>query len=420
MKKIAIITARSGSKGLPNKNILNLCGKPLIAYSILAAIESNQFEEVIVSTDSLEYKEISEKYGAHVIMRDEKLASDTATTFDVLKDLINNKIKIEFDYFALLQPTSPLRTKEHIIEAVSKFEKNYSNFDFLVSVHIADKTSELVKRIDEDESLKYFDVDYSNYNRQRYKEYSPNGAFFIGKPNEYLEQGHFYGSKSIAYLMDESSSVDIDSINDFELAIVLMNKRNKKINNQVFVKNRINEKIEEFSKQSDITLIGHSILDNWDINELNGMKVSNYGIGGITSDEYYKYILSENKIKGFGKYCFLMFGTNDIIFDEDFSIISKNINKCLEYIKQKTPNTKLVFILTTKVNARIDRNNKVIGDLNEYLKNSLKNVDEFVEIKELEDKYGNLDLKYTIDGLHLNKDGYEVLKSVLERQLKDN
>ncbi|EJB4141353.1 acylneuraminate cytidylyltransferase, partial [Escherichia coli] len=87
-KKIAIIPARSGSKGLPNKNILMLFDKPLIAYTIEAAIKSELFEKVIVSTDSCEYKDIALRHGAEVIMRDKSLASDTATSYMVVKDVL--------------------------------------------------------------------------------------------------------------------------------------------------------------------------------------------------------------------------------------------------------------------------------------------------------------------------------------------
>ena len=99
LKKIAIIPARSGSKGLPNKNILMLLDKPLIAYTIEAAIKSNEFQRVIVSTDSLEYKEISEKYGAEVILRDDYLANDKATSFMVIEDVLKKNKNRKFRLF---------------------------------------------------------------------------------------------------------------------------------------------------------------------------------------------------------------------------------------------------------------------------------------------------------------------------------
>lgn len=226
MRKIAIIPARSGSKGLKNKNIINLCGKPLMAYSIEAAVKSKIFDRTIVSTDSREYGSIAKKYGAEVMYRTEELSNDTATTFDVLKDLLN-RLDTEFDYFVLLQPTSPMRTNKHILEAVSKFELNYQAFDFLVSVKEAEHAGVLVKPIEKDESLKHFDTDFSNYKRQSYKEYSPNGAIFMAKPAAYLEQKHFFGAKSLAYMMNKQDSIDIDDELDYEFACLCMNKKLK-------------------------------------------------------------------------------------------------------------------------------------------------------------------------------------------------
>ena len=224
MKKVAIITARAGSKGLKDKNIIDLCGKPLIAYSIEAAIESKAFDRVIVSTDSKKYGKISEKYGAEVIYRDERLAGDNVPTFDVVEDLLS-KLNNDLDYFVLLQPTSPMRTYKHICEAITLFENNYDNFDFLVSVKKSEVSSVLIKEIDEDNSLKNFNIDFSNYKRQNFQEYTPNGALFFAKPRCYLLQRHFFGERSLAYKMTDVDSIDIDDKLDYELAKVCMIKR---------------------------------------------------------------------------------------------------------------------------------------------------------------------------------------------------
>lgn len=218
MNKIAIITARSGSKGLKDKNIIDFCGKPLMAYSIEAAIQSGVFSRVIVSTDSEHYAEISRQYGAEVMMRGEALSNDKATTFMVLEDILKNKLTEKIDYFVLLQPTSPLRNASHIKEAVTKFENKIDVFDFLVSMKEAEHPKVLVNPLGEDGSLKYFDIDYSNYRRQGYKDYTPNGAIFLAKPEAYLEQKHFYGEKCLAYIMSAEYSVDIDSYFDLVVA----------------------------------------------------------------------------------------------------------------------------------------------------------------------------------------------------------
>lgn len=218
MKRIAIIPARSGSKGLKDKNIIDLCGKPLIAYSIEAALETSLFDHVIVSTDSEHYAEIAQHYGAEVMMRGEALSNDKATTFMVLEDILKNRLQESIDYFVLLQPTSPLRTSKHITEAIEKFESKIEHFDFLVSMKEAEHAKVLVNPIDDDESLKYFDTDFSNYRRQGYKDYSPNGAIFIAKPDSYLEQKHFFGAKALSYIMSAEDSVDIDGALDLIIA----------------------------------------------------------------------------------------------------------------------------------------------------------------------------------------------------------
>lgn len=225
MKRIAIIPARSGSKGLKDKNIIDLCGKPLIAYSIEAALETGLFDHVIVSTDSEHYAEIAQHYGAEVMMRGEALSNDKATTFMVLEDILKNRLQESIDYFVLLQPTSPLRTSKHITEAIEKFESKIEHFDFLVSMKEAEHAKVLVNPIDDDESLKYFDTDFSNYRRQGYKDYSPNGAIFIAKPDSYLEQKHFFGAKALSYIMSTEDSVDIDGALDLVVAKEIISYR---------------------------------------------------------------------------------------------------------------------------------------------------------------------------------------------------
>lgn len=221
MKKVAIIPARSGSKGLADKNIIDLCGKHLIGYSIEAALKSGIFERIIVSTDSEKYRDIAEMYGAEVMMRGETLSNDTATTYMVIEDILS-RLETTPDYFVLLQPTSPMRNENHIKEATTKFEEKYEQFDFLVSMKEAEHANILVKPIAEDGSLKNFDTDFSNYRRQGYKDYSPNGAIFIGKCKEYLVKKHFFGEKSLGYVMCDEDSIDIDTKLDYEIAKIVM------------------------------------------------------------------------------------------------------------------------------------------------------------------------------------------------------
>lgn len=419
MKKIAIIPARSGSKGLVNKNILMLLDKPILAYTIEAAIQSEKFIKVIVSTDSLEYKEIAEKYGAEVVMRGEELSNDSATSYMVIKDVLEKDLGIEYDYFMLLQPTSPFRNYQHINESIEKFEKNISNYDFLVSMTETSKTSTLIKPIEEDESLKHYDLDFSNYKRQNYKEYYPNGAIFIGKNKEYLERKHFFGKKSLAYFMNKADSIDIDDRLDFEFAILLMNMKQKEKQLLKNIENRIEEKKEKFNKVEDITLIGHSIFDNWGIEMFQGYKINNLGIRGINTIQYNNMIFEKELIKNIGKYVFLMAGTNDIVINnwkkEDTLLW---INESIRYIEEMNRNTKIFFLEVPKVISRADRNNKIIEELNTYLKDNLESRIEYISLEKLEDKFGNLKLEYTYDGLHFNEKGYQKLLEILQEEIK--
>lgn len=226
MRKIAIITARSGSKGLKNKNILPICGKPLLAYSIEAAVQTGLFDRVILSTDSDEYGEIGKAYGAEYLKRSEEASSDKASSYVALKEVLET-VGTDFDYFMLLQPTSPLRDASHVAQACAIFEEKSAEFDFLVSLREAHGSPDLMQPLDERGGMGYFDKDYYNWRRQDFHYYSPNGAIYIAKPHAYLEKKHFFGASTYAYLMDEVSSVDVDKPIDFELASLLIKKRSE-------------------------------------------------------------------------------------------------------------------------------------------------------------------------------------------------
>lgn len=418
MKKIAIIPARSGSKGLPNKNILLLGDKPLIAYTIEAALNSNSFDKVIVSTDSLEYKQIAEKYGAEVMMRDERLASDTATSYMVIEDVLS-RVEKGYDYFMLLQPTSPFRNEQHIKESIELFENNSDKFNFLVSMEESSKTSSLIKVIDEDSSLKNYNMDFSNYTRQKYKEYFPNGAIFIGKIENYLAQKHFFSADSIAYFMNKEDSIDIDDRLDFEIAISILTKKNKKKILENSIISQIEKKKDLFNKGEEITLLGHSIMDNWDLDSFKGYKVNNLGISGISTLEYQKYILDKNKIQKLGKYAFVMLGTNDIVDEKltDDDIV-ENINKFIDDIKKINSEVKIYFLEMTSVAFRLDRSRDRIYKLNELIKKRIAAKVNYVELnKYMTDEFKNFKLEYTVDGLHFSKAGYKKLEEILEKEI---
>lgn len=420
MKKIAIITARSGSKGLPNKNVLLVEGKPLMAYSIEAAIESGEFEKIIVSTDSQEYIDLLAHYPIEFIKRAPHLAGDKASSFVVIEDVLQQYQSTVFDYFVLLQPTSPLRTAQHIQEACAKFEAQFEHFDFCVSVSDAHKPTTLTRPIEEDESLKHFQLDYSNYARQQYHpEYSPNGAIFIAKPTVYLEQKHFYGAKSLAYFMDKDVSVDIDDRQDFEYFYFLTQQKKRfeiLLNN---IKQRIAYKTELFKQAKPITLIGHSILDQWDIQSLKGLEVNNLGISGINTEQYLSLILNKSLIQHLGEKVILMLGTNDIVYPNwTKEKLAQNIQAVIQQLKQINSTVEIYFLEITPTAFRVDRNNAEIKVLNTYLKQALSEIIWVDLAEQFSDKYQKLSLEYSDDGLHFNAKGYQKLTALLEQEIK--
>lgn len=221
---LAIIPARSGSKGLKDKNIKLLNGKPLIAYTIEAAIKSNAFEDIFVSTDSKEYSEIAKEYGAYVpFLRNEKLSEDTALTNDVIEDVILNLRNIgkEYDSIMILQPTSPLRDEYDIKNAIKLFDEKKANS--VVSMCECDHSPLLSKSLDQTMRLDGF---LSNLDRVRRQDmnrfYRLNGAIYLVKVDYFLKYKDFYKEKSYAYIMDKKSSIDIDDIYDFKFAEVLI------------------------------------------------------------------------------------------------------------------------------------------------------------------------------------------------------
>lgn len=224
MKILAIIPARSGSKGLKDKNIKLLNGKHLIGYSIEEAIKSNVFEDIIVSTDSEKYAEIAKKYGATVpFLRTEELSNDTSKVSDVILDIIQKMEELgkKYDCFMLLQPTSPLRTANDIIKSLNLYNDKSANV--VVSVSEAEHSPLWMNTIDEDLSMSDF-IKVVNTNRQELKKYYRiNGAIYLSNIEFYKKTKNFFKGKSFAYIMEKSSSIDIDDIYDFTLAEILLN-----------------------------------------------------------------------------------------------------------------------------------------------------------------------------------------------------
>lgn len=228
MGNIAIIPARSGSKGLKNKNILDLNGKPLIAYTIEAAIKSECFDEIMVSTDSEEYAEIAKKWGAKVpFLRSSENASDTASSWDMVQEVLNKyrDKNIEFDSFCLLQPTSPLRTFEDIKNAYCIYEKKASFA--VVSVCEMEHSPLWCGQLPTNNEFVDFIPKSAMIRRQETGIfYRINGAIYIVNTERFLMDRYLYQAGSFAYIMEQEKSIDIDTALDLKLASVLLNEMN--------------------------------------------------------------------------------------------------------------------------------------------------------------------------------------------------
>lgn len=226
MSNLAVITARCGSQGLKDKNIKILRDRPMLAYTIEAAINSGMFECVHVSTDSSMYADIGKLYGADVpFLRDKVLASDTASSWDVVRDVINKYLmrgKI-FDTVTLLQPTSPLRTEHDIRKAFSIF--NQKGADSVISVCETDCFPVWCNTLDTNQSMENFvDSKYQVPRQQLPKIYHINGAIYIQKVKLLMDGSSLYGKKSYAYIMDKKHSIDVDDEFDFVIAEYILDR----------------------------------------------------------------------------------------------------------------------------------------------------------------------------------------------------
>lgn len=229
MSTIAIIPARSGSKGLKGKNVFPVFGKPLMGYSIEAALDSGCFDEVFVSTDSECYAEIGRKLGAKVpFLRSEALASDTAGSWELVEEALTRYAALEkrFDRVMLLQPTSPLRNVEDIRAAFAVMEKKCAHA--VVSVCEADHSPQFMKPLPANGCLDGFVPHANNVRRQAQETYYRiNGAIYLLDTNWFLHGGMRYDESVFAYVMPQKRSLDIDTWVDIAIMEGIMNYENR-------------------------------------------------------------------------------------------------------------------------------------------------------------------------------------------------
>lgn len=216
-KRIAIITARGGSKRIPKKNIKDFCGKPIIAYSIEAAISSKLFDEVMVSTDSEEIAEIAKKYGASVpFMRSAETSNDYATTNDVLIEVFNEYEKRgqEFDIAVCIYPTAPFVTADKLKRAIDMVEKDGADaVTPVVQFSFPPQRAFIIR----DNALEYQYPENASARSQDLEPiYHDCGQFYVMKPKNIMDG--IIIKKTTPIVMPESEVQDIDTVEDWKIA----------------------------------------------------------------------------------------------------------------------------------------------------------------------------------------------------------
>jgi len=220
---LAIIPARGGSKRLPRKNVLDLAGKPLIAWTIEAALKSKYIDKVVVSSDDDEILAISTDHHANTLKRPKYLASDTATTFDAVKYAIEQNE--QYGYIILLQATSPLRNSKHIDEAIELLMEKEA--DAVISVCEMDHSPLWSNTLPSDGSMVGFLRDEVVNQRSQDLEtyYRLNGAIYICETEKLLEEGSFFlKDKVYSFIMSQFHSIDVDTDLDFIMAELFITK----------------------------------------------------------------------------------------------------------------------------------------------------------------------------------------------------
>lgn len=219
----AIIPARGGSKGLSQKNVKLLAGKPLIAYSIEAAFQCPGISRCFVSTEDAKIKQVSLDFGVEVIDRPEEYATDQSQTHEVVRHALEELKGIGNipDYFILLQPTSPLRTSKHIQSCMNAFFA--SDVACVISVTETDHHPYKDFVVENGLLQPLFDVSSVEKRRQALPEvFRPNGAIYMMSSQLFIEKNSFFVPPALPFLMDREASIDIDTAFDLLMAELIL------------------------------------------------------------------------------------------------------------------------------------------------------------------------------------------------------
>ena len=229
-KILAIIPARGGSKRIPRKNIKDFLGKPIIAYSIETAIDSNLFDEVMVSTDDKEIAEVAKKYSASVpFMRSKKNSDDNATTADVIEEVLSEyqKQNKEYDYVCCIYATAPFITRERLIIATEMLEN--SEADSVLPITRFGFPIQRSFKVENDGLLKMFwpeNVDVRSQDLET--AYHDSGQFYFLRVDKFLSQKKIFTEKTLPIIVSEKEVQDIDTEEDWKIAEIKYKMLNKK------------------------------------------------------------------------------------------------------------------------------------------------------------------------------------------------
>lgn len=218
MSRIAIITARGGSKRIPRKNIRPFHGQPVIAYPIKLALESGLFDEVMVSTDDSEIAEVARKYGARVpFMRSPETSNDFAGTLDVLKEVLLNyqNLGVHFEEMCCIYPVSPLIQKKTLLEAWSKLAE--PNIDFVIPVCRYSTSVQRSLKIDQGKLMMADPANLNIRSQDLEPRYFDVGQFYIAKTEPLLNAKTLFTDKTTGYEVDELHVQDVDNEADWKM-----------------------------------------------------------------------------------------------------------------------------------------------------------------------------------------------------------
>ena len=230
MQYLGLIPARKGSRRIPDKNIKPLCGKPLLAYTIEAALASSRLDRVIVSTEDEEIASIARQWGAEVpFLRPAVLATDEARSVDVMVHALN-WLEIHEGYvpdaLVLLQPTCPLRTGKHIDEAIALYEAR--DADCVVAVSEPEHHPYWMKVMDQDGQLTpLMQADLRQYHQKQTlpQVWASNSSIYVLRRVSFLARREIYGGRTFGYVMPRSEALDVDTLWDFHLAKLIIADR---------------------------------------------------------------------------------------------------------------------------------------------------------------------------------------------------